>query len=319
MYVAGERSNEMMQPVVIAVHGGAGDIPDERVAGKLRGVLEAVAKGRRVLASGGTAVQAVEAAVRLMEADENFNAGRGSVLTSSGTVEMEAAVMEGHDMRAGAVTLVRDVPHPVTAARLTMEHGEHVLLGAHGADHLCELHNVPRCPSEQLVTEWARKCATGRTEMGGSSGTVGAVAVDLNGDVAAATSTGGMSGKPAGRIGDTPQLGAGTYADNASCAVSATGHGETILRWAVAARLCVAVEGGEQVQQAAERVLRAMTGRLGRTAGLVAVTPTGRVAVAHTSPRMAWAHATIAEPNLTHYGIEQGQHLLHHHDHPSTH
>lgn len=298
-----------MGPVIV-VQGGAGDIPDGRVQGKLSGVAAAAGAGRRVLEAGGSALDAVEAAVRTMELDENFNAGYGSVLTSEGRVEMEAAVMEGARLGAGAVTLLDNVPHPVSAARLVMERTRHVLLGGDGARAVVREHALPECRPSDLVTEWARRAlqpdgaAEGRTEVGG---TCGAVAVDARGDVAAATSTGGMSGKLPGRIGDTPQLGAGTYADNDTAAVSATGHGDAILRWGVAMRVCLAVGAGEPAPTAARRVLDQMTARLGHTAGLVAVTPAGDVAVHHTSPRMAWAYTRPQHPHM-HLGIEQGQH-----------
>lgn len=142
---------------VIVVHGGAGDIPDSRVDGKIRGVLEAAAVGRDVLLGGGTSLDACVAAVRHMELDENFNAGRGSVLTSAGDLEMEAAVMEGKDLRAGAITLVSDVRHPISAARVVMEQTPHVLIGGDGARNLLRKHGVETCPTSELVTEWARK------------------------------------------------------------------------------------------------------------------------------------------------------------------
>lgn len=158
---------------MIAVHGGAGDIPDERVQGKITGVLEAARLGRLVLETGGTALDACEAAVRYMEKDENFNAGRGSVLTSAGTLEMEAIVMEGRDLRAGGVTMLDCTPHPITAARLVMQHTPHVLLAGEGARKIVTEHGLPQCLPEDLITDHARRAllrpvTEARTEIGGN-------------------------------------------------------------------------------------------------------------------------------------------------------
>lgn len=298
---------------MIVVHGGAGDIPDSRVQGKIDGVLEAARRGRSILEKGGTAMDACEAAIKYMELDENFNAGLGSVLTTAGKVEMEASVMDGSNLNCGCITLLNDIKHPISAAKIVMEKTFHNFLGAEGANDFLKKNGnetIERCKPEDLVTEWAKKALkdtnivkTERTEIGD---TVGAVALDNKGNLAAATSTGGMSGKLPGRIGDTPIIGGGTYADNRSAAVSATGHGEAIMKYCVAVRTCDQVEQGSHPKVAATKVLNEMTTRLGKTAGLIAVTKDGRYAAEHTSPRMAWACAFTHTLNIE-YGIEQDE------------
>ncbi|CAH0750771.1 unnamed protein product [Diatraea saccharalis] len=223
-----------MKPIII-VHGGAGDIPDSRVQGKLIGTKAAVIQGYEVLLKSGSALDAVEAAVVAMENDENFNAGYGSVLNLDGEVEMEASIMSGTNLDVGAVTLIKDFPNPISIAHKVLTDSPHSLLGGDGAKRFALAKGFSTVSPESLVSHNARKALQnflkhgefGRTEIGAQDkadvGTVGAVAVDSNGFVAVATSTGGMSGKAVGRIGDTPQIGSGTYADDNIGGVSTTG------------------------------------------------------------------------------------------------
>ncbi|KAG7298536.1 hypothetical protein JYU34_018176 [Plutella xylostella] len=211
-----------------------GDIPDSRVAGKLRGSKMAAARAHRLLQVGGSALEAVEAAVVVMEEDESFNAGYGSVLNLRGEVEMEASIMRGSDLAVGAVTLVKDFKHPISIAHRVLTDSPHSLLGAEGAKIFALEKGFKTVPPESLISQNARDALNkflehrefGRTEIGaeheGGVGTVGAVAIDSTGTIAVATSTGGMSGKAVGRIGDTPQIGSGTYADDAVGGVSTT-------------------------------------------------------------------------------------------------
>ncbi|SPP78635.1 probable isoaspartyl peptidase/L-asparaginase GA20639 [Drosophila guanche] len=316
----------MPRPVLL-IHGGAGEIPQSRIAGKFKGIKEALrcAWGSLVPASGegqGSALDAVEAAVRSMELDENFNAGYGSCLNTDGQVEMEASLMEGRDLRAGCVTLLRDVMHPITVARRLMEKQRHTFIGGEAAQELALATGSERLPANALVTEGARytlqqfkeQLAQGkdpffaRTELAAeqrtdpSGETVGAVAMDLDGQIAVATSTGGITGKWPGRIGDTPILGSGTYADNARGGVSSTGHGETIMRYNLAQRILAAIEHkGMSAQAAADQECRAMTKRLGGTGGAIVVGPAGDLGISLTSQRMAWGYI---QDETIFYGID---------------
>ncbi|HYM72770.1 MAG TPA: isoaspartyl peptidase/L-asparaginase, partial [Stellaceae bacterium] len=237
------------QRFALAVHGGAGtlrrgDMTAEREARYRAGVAAALVAGRAILADGGSALDAVTAAVCALEDDPLFNAGRGAVFTRAGTQEMDAAVMEGRDRRAGAVAGIFGPRNPVRAARAVMELTPHVLLVGEGAMAFCRAAGLAFEERSYFFTEARRQAlaatlaqeAEGRADADESRrhGTVGAVARDRAGDLAAATSTGGMTAKYPGRVGDSPIIGAGTYADNATCAVSATGHGEVFIRYAAA-------------------------------------------------------------------------------------
>jgi beta-aspartyl-peptidase (threonine type) len=284
----------IVTPFSLAVHGGAGTLRrDAMSAGRAQqyhaGLRRALAAGRDILAGGGSALDAATAAVVALEDDALFNAGRGAVFTSAGAQEMDAAVMEGSERRAGAVAGVFGPKNPVLAARAVMECSPHVLLIGDGAAAFCRAHGVGFAEPDYFRTEarWRALQQTLAGEAGGLAeddearrhGTVGAVARDCRGDVAAATSTGGMTGKLPGRVGDTPIFGAGTYADNASCAVSATGHGEFFVRFGIAHEIAARVRHrGESVAEAARAVVDEL-GRIGGSGGLVAVGRDGAVAL----------------------------------------
>ena len=243
----------------------------------------ALAAGRDVLAGGGSALDAVTHAVMALEDDPLFNAGRGSVFTAAGTQEMDAAIMEGRDHRAGAVAGILGPRNPVLAARAVMEHSEHVLLIGDGALAFCREHGVVFAEPGYFSTEARRRelrdVLEKRRRAAVSEGTVGAVARDCNGNLAAATSTGGMTGKTLGRVGDSPIIGAGTYADNATCAVSATGHGEFFMRYGAAFEIAARLRhAGQSLQEAARAVVAALAAFGGR-GGVVAVDPAGALAL----------------------------------------
>lgn len=272
----------MTTEFALAVHGGAGTLPRDAMsadrAGQYRdGLRCALAMGRDILAAGGSALDAVTAAVVALEDDPLFNAGRGAVFTAAGTQEMDAAVMDGRERRAGAVAGIFGPKNPVLAARAVMEHSPHVLLIGEGALALARECGLAFAGPEYFRTE-ARWRALQQT-LGGIAeddearrhGTVGAVARDCRGNLAAATSTGGMTGKLPGRVGDTPIVGAGTYADNATCAVSATGHGEFFIRYAAAHEVAARQRHrGEDLAAAARAVIEEL-GHIGGSGGLVAV------------------------------------------------
>jgi beta-aspartyl-peptidase (threonine type) len=271
----------------IVVHGGAGRETLEDRAARDTGIACALEAGWAVLAAGGDALDAAVAAVVVLEDDPHFNAGLGSVLTVDGDVEMDASVMEGTGLRAGAVGAVRGVRNPVRLARAVLEEGREVLLVGEPATALADRHGIARCAPEALVTPDAQR--RWREQRSARGETVGAVARDAHGRVAAATSTGGVAGKRAGRIGDSAIIGAGTYADDAVGAASATGPGEGIIRVSLVRRALDLVARGSDPATAATAALDELRRRLGMTAGLILVDRAGRVAAAHTTEAMAAA------------------------------
>ena len=256
----------------IVVHGGAGREPaPERAAARQAGIDAALEAGSSVLRAGGSALDAVCAAVVVLEDDPAFNAGRGGVANSAGAHELDAAVMAGDQRRAGAVAAITGVKNPVLAARAVLEDGRHVLFA--GA--------VP-FDVEPAPPDWFDVASDP-----GSSGTVGAVALDGEGHLAAATSTGGRSGQLPGRVGDTPLIGAGTWADDKGCAVSGTGAGEVFIRAAFAHTVHVLVASGMPLERACQAVLDDVD-LLGGRGGCIAVDRDGNVAAPFTTDAMAW-------------------------------
>jgi beta-aspartyl-peptidase (threonine type) len=282
----------------LVVHGGAGIIERSRITPEQdrdirAGLDRALSAGEAVLAGGGSAIDAIEAAVRTLEDDPNFNAGRGAVFTYEGRNELDAAIMDGSDRSAGAVTGVTTTRHPVSLARAVKDHSPHVLLRGRGADQFSEEQGLEQVDNSWFGTaERRRQLDEMKTNNLGSFdvdlkyGTVGAVALDSNGHVAAATSTGGLTGKRWGRIGDSPIIGAGTYADDGSAAVSATGSGEYFIRALAAYQVAERVKiGGESLSQALDDSL-ADVQALGGTGGMIAVAPTGEMAWGFSTPGM---------------------------------
>ena len=287
----------MTSPVspVLAIHGGAGTIPrstltPERADAYHAGLRRALAAGHAVLARGGTALDAVTAAVMALEEDPLFNAGRGAVYTAEGRHEMDAALMDGRDRRAGAIAGICGPRHPILAARAVMERSDHVFLAGEGAQRFCREIGLEHVDPAWFGTE-ARRAAldaemvrrqAGAADDGDDSrkhGTVGAVALDAAGNLAAATSTGGMTAKRPGRVGDSPVIGAGTWADNATCALSGTGHGEYFIRYAVGHEIDARMRWAGQTLDEAAGAVMAELGPLGGSGGVIAVDARGNVAL----------------------------------------
>ncbi|RME94781.1 MAG: isoaspartyl peptidase/L-asparaginase [Verrucomicrobia bacterium] len=284
-------------PIAIVIHGGAGNISrstlsPEKEAACRAALREALDAGYRILQQGGASLDAVEAAIAVLEDSPWFNAGKGAVFTSAGTHELDASIMDGATLRAGAVAAVRRVRHPIRLARQVMERTPHVLLVGEGAEALAREAGLELVdpawfdtPERRAAWEKRRSQAPAPNEPGpadvaaeGKHGTVGAVALDRHGHLAAGTSTGGLSGKRPGRVGDSPLIGAGTYARDATCAVSATGQGEFFIRLAVAHEISARVEHrGLSAAEAAAAVIREV-GWLGGEGGVIVLDARGRVA-----------------------------------------
>ena len=281
----------------LMIHGGCGamrpaTVSPEQEEEARAGLNAALDAGEAILAAGGSALDAVEAAARMLEDHPSFNAGRGSVLTADGVAELDAAIMDGRDRRAGAVAGLRTTRAPISAARAVMEQCPHVLLTYDGADRFATEQGLEQVDNHWFVTPSRQAqldkvmAAGGKFDTDIKYGTVGAVAVDSDGHVAAATSTGGLTAKRWGRIGDSPLIGAGTYADDASCAVSATGLGEAFIRAVGAHQLAMRIAlGGAELQAALDAVLADVTA-LGGSGGLIAVAPSGAAAWGFTTPGM---------------------------------
>jgi beta-aspartyl-peptidase (threonine type) len=281
----------------LMIHGGCGamrpdTIPPAQEERGRAGLAAALDAGKAILEAGGQALDAVEAAARVLEEDAAFNAGRGCVLTAEGHAELDAAIMDGTGRRCGAVAGLRTTRAPVSAARAAMEHSPHVLLTYSGADRFAAEQGL-----EQVENDWfvipERRAQLAKVIASGAGfdsdikyGTIGAVAVDKAGHVAAATSTGGLTAKRWGRIGDSPLIGSGTYADDRAAAVSATGLGESFIRAAAAHEVCARMRlSGETLQQAVDAVLADVVA-LGGNGGLIAVSPSGEAAWGFTTPGM---------------------------------
>jgi beta-aspartyl-peptidase (threonine type) len=282
----------------LVIHGGSGAMLPGRLSVEMdelgrAGLNAALDAGESIHAAGGAALDAVEAAARVLEDDPCFNAGRGSVLAYDGHVELDAAIMDGRNRDAGAVAGLRSTRAPVSAARAVMEQSPHVLMSYEGADDFACEAGLEQVPNRWFVTPERRRQLDELLAKGSEAfdadikyGTIGAVAVDAQGHVAAATSTGGLTAKRWGRIGDSPLIGAGTYADDRSAAVSATGLGEVFIRAAAAHELCARVRlGGNGIQEALDGVL-AEVKELGGNGGLIAVSPSGEAAWGFTTPGM---------------------------------
>lgn len=277
-------SRSAPETCAIAVHGGAGYEPPDIADARRTGVERAADAGWAVLRAGGSALDAAIAAVVVLEDDPHFNAGLGSVLTEEGVVECDASVMDGATLAAGAVGAVTGIANPVRLAQAVLREGREVLLVGAAAEALARRHALRIVPPEALVTPAARQ--RWRERWGGLGETVGAVARDRRGHLAAATSTGGVSGKRRGRVGDSAVIGAGTYADDRRGAISTTGPGEAIIRLGLAQATLARCDGGAAPPLAAREALEMLRCRLGALAGLVLVDPAGAIAAVHTSPTM---------------------------------
>jgi len=294
-----DQPNMEIRKVGLVVHGGAGTISRSEMTPQREreyraGLERAMTAGYEILKRGGSSLDAAEAAVRVLEDDPHFNAGKGAVFTSIGTNEMDAAVMDGKTLSAGAVASLKHIKNPVSLARLVMEKSGHVMMDGEGAEAFAKENGVQVLPDQKYFFtqerwEALQKVKAAEKSGGGGKkyiitdqdrhGTVGAVALDQNGNLAAATSTGGTTNKRAGRVGDSPVIGAGTYANNATCAVSATGDGEYFVRATVAHDVSALMEyRGMSLTEAAQSVLDKVA-KLGGSGGLIAIDRQGNIAL----------------------------------------
>jgi L-asparaginase / beta-aspartyl-peptidase len=284
----------------LLVHGGAGDVPEERRRPHADGCRLAAEAGAELLRGGGSALDAVVRAVAVLEDDPRYNAGTGASLTSSGHIELDAAVMEGARLGAGAVCALGPFKNPVAIARAVLERGAHVLYAGAGADGFAQAAGFAPLDEASMITAAARVKLAAALAAGEAKswagGTVGAVARDTAGHVAAATSTGGMAGQLPGRVGDSPIVGAGTYADDLGGAASATGEGEGILRVALTAGIVGALRGGILPEQAAREAMSRLASRVGASGGVIVVDRDGHLGWARTTATMSWAAAWDGAP-----------------------
>ena len=304
---------------VLVVHGGAWAMPDDMVEAHLVGVRNALATGWRLLERGGAALDAVEEAVVVMEDDETFDAGRGSFLNRDGRVQMDALIMDGATLRAGGVGCVERVRNPVRAARKILSESPHVYFVGEGAERFAAEHGVELCANQDLVIareverlrEYQAQAAERGLEEDGkdlfapavSHDTVGGLALDRDGNLAAATSTGGTLNKAPGRLGDSSLIGCGCYADNLSAAVSTTGWGEPIMKLVLAKWTADRVSAGNLPEWAAQEAMNYLKQRLNGHGGIIVLDGLGQFGIAHNTPRMAWALKTTQREES---GVERG-------------
>jgi beta-aspartyl-peptidase (threonine type) len=294
---------------VLVVHGGAWAMPDDMVEAHIRGVRNAISAGWSVLARGGSALDAVEEAVVIMEDDDTFDAGRGSFLNRDGKVQLDALIMDGATLRAGGVGCVERLRNPVRAARKILSESPHVYLVAEGAERLAAEHGIELCRNEDLIIpreverlrKYQAEVAQHASAQNGndlfvpelSHDTVGAVALDQSGNIASATSTGGTLNKAPGRLGDSSLIGCGCYANNETAAVSTTGWGEPIMKLVLAKWTADRVGTGNLPEWAAQEAMNYLKQRLNGHGGIIVLDAQGHFGLAHNTPRMAWAVKTI--------------------------
>ena len=285
---------------VLVVHGGAWAIPDDMVEAHLNGVRNAAAAGWRALEKGGSALDAVEEAVVVLEDDETFDAGRGSFLNRDGKVQLDAFIMDGATLRGGGVGGVERLRNPVRAARKILSDSPHVYFVAEGAERFAAEHGIALCRNEDLIIpreverlrEYQAQTSTHGNDLFApeiSHDTVGAVALDRDGNIAASTSTGGTLNKAPGRLGDSSLIGCGCYADNLSAAASTTGWGEPIMKLVLAKWAADRVESGNLPEWVAKEAMNYLKQRLNGHGGIILLDAKGRFGIAHNTPRMAWA------------------------------
>jgi L-asparaginase / beta-aspartyl-peptidase len=277
----------------LIVHGGAKDIAPGQEEANRRGCLDATVAGRAILERGGTAVEAVEAAIRVLEDNPTFNAGFGSVLNADGMVEMDAALMDGTTLDIGAVASIAGARHPVSVARLIL-HENPTLLAGEGARRFAQDRQAELCKPEEMISPHQNA-----SEAKQGHDTVGCVALDSSGGIAAGTSTGGLQGTPSGRVGDSPLPGCGFYADDAMGGVAYSGDGESIARTMLAARVIQALEAGMDAQAAVEAGTMHLA-KVGGEAGGIAVDRQGRIGWTHNSSHfaVAWVTANMTAPRV---------------------
>jgi len=310
---------------LLLIHGGAWAMPDDAIAAHEAGIANALAAGYALLERGASAVDAVEAAVAVMEDDEAFDAGRGSFLTRDGRVQLDALLMNGENLRAGGVACVERLKNPIGAARLVLDHSPHVYFVGVGAERFARQHGMELIDNTELIVprERERLMAFQKAELEGatdttfsgplhldkekegpedptlaSHDTVGAVALDVRGHIAAGTSTGGTLSKAPGRVGDSSLIGCGCYADDESAAVSLTGWGEPIMKLVLGKWAVDRVAAGSSPQESAQAAIDYLYSRLGGRGGIILLDRSGRVGLAHNTPRMAWGLRTADETQI---------------------
>jgi beta-aspartyl-peptidase (threonine type) len=300
---------------VLLVHGGAWAIPDDMVDAHLNGVRNALRKGWQVLEKVGSSLDAVEEAVVVLEDDETFDAGRGSFLNRDGRVQLDAFIMEGSTLRGGGVGGVERIKNPVRAARKILSESPHVYFVGEGAERFAAEHGISLCENADLVIpreverlrQYQEQAAASKEAPdlfapAISHDTVGAVALDRDGNIAAATSTGGTLNKAPGRLGDSSLIGCGVYADNESAAASLTGWGEPIMKLVLAKWAADRVLAGNAPEWIAKEAMNYLQARVNGHGGIILLDSTGRFGIAHNTPRMAWAARTAKSENS---GIER--------------
>ncbi|MBD1913238.1 MULTISPECIES: isoaspartyl peptidase/L-asparaginase [unclassified Leptolyngbya] len=285
-----------MKPVII-VHGGAKTITEDKVEANHIGCRAAVEAGWEVLSNGGSAAEAVEAAIQVLESDQTFNAGFGSTLNSEGEVEVDAAMMDGTTLSWGAVAAVQGLRHPISAARRIMEEKPRLLVARSGERFALE-HGLAMCSKDDLIAEEQYQEWKEEAEVIDRPNTVGCVALDIHGNLVAATSTGGTTGQPQGRVGDTALVGCGLYADNRLGACSTTGDGESIIPVVLAKTAIDALAGDRHPQEAAQHAIATLKDRVEGEAGCILIDRQGRIGWAYNSQHMAVAYRTdeLSEP-----------------------
>ena len=297
----------MIKNYAIAIHGGAGTILRANMTNEIEqkykmALQESILAGENILLNSGLAIDAVEAAIRSLENNPLFNAGRGSVFSHEGEHEMDASLMNGKDLMAGAVAGVKNVKNPITLAKSVMQHSNHVFMAGHGAEVFAKQLNIEMAPNEYFFEQMRydqliQAKSNDRIELdhvdnkfeNGEKkfGTVGAVALDVFGNISAGTSTGGMTNKKHGRVGDTPIIGAGTYANNQTCAVSCTGHGEFFIRSVVAYDISCLIEyKGFSLKEACNLVVKDKLVKIGGEGGLIALDARGNIELCFNSEGM---------------------------------
>ena len=288
---------------VLVVHGGAWAIPDEMVEAHRNGVRNAVASGWRALTKGGSALDAVEEAVVIMEDDDTFDAGRGSFLNRDGKVQLDAFIMEGSTLRGGGVGCVERIRNPIRSARKILSESPHVYFVAEGAENFAAEHGIALCDNRDLVIPrevdrlraFQAKAAEETPDLFAptiSHDTVGAVALDRDGNIAAATSTGGTLNKAPGRLGDSSLIGCGCYADNETAATSLTGWGEPIMKLVLAKWAADRVAAGNLPEWVSQEAMNYLKSRVNGHGGIIVLDAKGHIGISHNTPRMAWAYQT---------------------------
>ena len=277
--------------ISIIVHGGAKTISEDKIEANNAGCLAAVEAGWSVLKNGGTAPEAVEAAVRVLEADPTFNASMGAVLNDQGEVELDAAIMEGANFGWGGVAAVKGIRHPISVARKIMDK-KPMLLVSDGAKRFAKDHGVEMCPSQELISKEIREEWEEEKEVTDRPNTVGCVALDSRGVLAAGTSTGGLMNQHQGRVGDSAVIGSGLFADNKNGACSTTGDGESIIPVVLAKTAIDLLAGDRHPDEAAQMAIETLKSKVTGEAGCILIDPQGRVGWAHNSSDMACAYMT---------------------------